>query len=416
MDKKITIQENHKALQTSSNLLILDVQSDARPTKPLLHKQSRFLYILEGEGKIKIEDNVYDLHPRTVISMLPWQVSEIVEVREELTYYLLVFDFNMMNLSFKNELNINNDPTELINALYRNHHAIYDVEVTDKILRILEDIREEVGIYNLTLEHDGSSDKYRSIYLVSKLSELVVIYLRYFDRSYEKEEADFSIDKLSTYMFLNSSKDLSLKILSKVFLRSESYISKYLSRVTGLGFYDFLDEIRMYKANYLLCHTNMTLNEIAAYLNYSDGAALTKKYHDYYNMGTKDYRRVHHAEEKLLGIRFDERYVKILDYVYDHYMEDMDINSVAQAFETNAKMINSACAYYLEMDFYSFLNQVRVRKACDLLVRTHFPIMEIAMMVGYNTMKTFHRHFTKILHVNPQEFRDAHQKEEDEAF
>lgn len=411
MSKKITIQENHQALQTSSEVLILDVQSDSQPTQPLLHKQSRFLYILEGEGKIKIEDNVYELHPNTVISMLPWQVSEIIEVTKQLTYYLLVFDFNMMNLYFKNEMNVNSDNTEVIHSLYHNNIAVYDPKVCEKFLNIFEDIREEVGIISLNLDTAAPAKRFQTIYLISKLSELIVIYLRYLEGHHVNDAKDSPVESIFFYMFLNSSKDLNLKLLSKVFLKSESYISKYICEVTGLKLNDFLDEIRMYKANHLLRHTNMTLKDIARYLNYSDPAVLTRKFNENYNMGTKAYKRAANVEEKLLDIRFDERSTKILNYVYENYQEDIDINTVAEIFDTNPRMINGIVRYYLESDFYSFLNQVRIRKACDLLVETTFPIMEIALMVGYNTTKTFNRNFTKILTMNPQQFRETYQKE-----
>lgn len=411
MSKKITIQENHQALQTSSEVLILDVQSDSQPTQPLLHKQSRFLYILEGEGKIKIEDNVYELHPNTVISMLPWQVSEIVEVTKQLTYYLLVFDFNMMNLYFKNEMNVNSDNTEVIHSLYHNNIAVYDPKVCEKILNIFEDIREEVGIFSLNLDTASPAKSHQTVYLSSKLSELIVIYLRYLEGNHINDAKDFPVESIFFYMFLNSSKDLNLKLLSKVFLKSEGYISKYICDVTGLKLNDFLDEIRMYKANHLLRHTNMTLKDIAKYLNYSDPAVLTRKFKENYNMGTKAYKRAANVEEKLLDMRFDERSTKILNYVYENYQEDIDINTVAEKFGTNPRMINDIIRYYLESDFNSFLNQVRIRKACDLLAETTFPIMEIALMVGYNTTKTFNRNFTKILTMNPQQFRETYQKE-----
>lgn len=411
MNKKITIQENHQALQSGSEVLILDLQSDSHPTRPLLHKQSRFLYILDGEGKIKIEDNVYELRPNTVISMLPWQVSEIIEVKRQLTYYLLVFDFNMMNLYLKNEFNVKNDNSEIINSLYRNNGAVYDQKVCEQFLKIFEEIREEIGICGFTFDAESPSNKYQSIYLVSKLSELVVLYLRYLDNSYLKENKDFSIENIFIYMFLNSSKDLNLKLLSQIFKKSESYISKYICEVTGLGFNDLLDEIRIYKAIYLLRNTNMTLKDIARYLNYSDSSTLTRKFHENYNMGTKAYKRATNVEEKLLDIRFDERSKKILNYVYDNYQDDIDINHAAEEFDVSPQMINNIVRYYLEMDFYSFLNLVRVRKACDLLVNTSFPIMEIALMVGYNTSKTFNRNFTKILNMNPQQFRETYQKE-----
>ena len=43
--------------------------------------------------------------------------------------------------------------------------------------------------------------------------------------------------------------------------------------------------------------------------------------------------------------------------------------------------------YYIEKNFYNFLNQIRIRKACDLLTETELPITDISALVGYNSTK-----------------------------
>lgn len=99
--KKIKIQEQFHEFVDKNFIFAFDIQSDSHPTDPLLHKNSRFLYILEGSGKIKISNNIYDLSPDTIIEIAPWQISEIVEVETELIYYLLVYDFNFINFYIK---------------------------------------------------------------------------------------------------------------------------------------------------------------------------------------------------------------------------------------------------------------------------------------------------------------------------
>ena len=73
--KFVTLQDSFSQNLNESNLISFDIQTDSGKTLPLMHKHSRFLYILEGAGKIKIQDKVYDMAPGTVISILPWQTS-----------------------------------------------------------------------------------------------------------------------------------------------------------------------------------------------------------------------------------------------------------------------------------------------------------------------------------------------------
>src|SRR5699024_6205914 len=103
------------------------------------------------EGKIKIQDRIYKMTSGTVISILPWQTSEIIEVAGKITYYLLVYNFNLVNIYMKSQMNLNKEDLSFIKSLYNSESALYDPEAVDKIERIFEDIREEIGVHSLSL-------------------------------------------------------------------------------------------------------------------------------------------------------------------------------------------------------------------------------------------------------------------------
>ena len=265
--KYVTLQDSFSSSLTGSNLISFDIQADDGKTLPLMHKHSRFLYILEGEGKIKIQDRVYKMAPDTVISILPWQTSEIIEVDDKLTYYLLVYNFNLVNVYMKSQMNIDNEDLDFISSLYKSESALYDLEANEKILAIFEDIKKEVGVHSLNLIIH-TKKKFSTVYLMCKITELLILYIRYInDADNFGESIAAKKENIFMYIFLNSSKDISLEVLSKIFLMSESAISQYIKDVTGLGFLDILHEIRIYKANFLLSHSDMTLREIAKAVN-----------------------------------------------------------------------------------------------------------------------------------------------------
>lgn len=137
--KKVKIQEQFQEFIDDNYVFVFDVQSDSKATEPLLHKYSRFLYVLEGKGRININNKIYDLEPNTVIQIAPWQISEIVEVEEELVYYLLVYNFNLVNLYMKKDFNLDNKEIMIINALYNNNTVALppsDLKKSSKYLKI----------------------------------------------------------------------------------------------------------------------------------------------------------------------------------------------------------------------------------------------------------------------------------------
>lgn len=405
--KKIKIQEQFHEFVDKNFIFAFDIQSDSHPTEPLLHKNSRFLYILEGSGKIKISNNIYDLSPDTIIEIAPWQISEIVEVETELIYYLLIYDFNFINFYIKKEYNLDSDKLNIITSFYENNTVSPSESDLKKIRKIFEDIREEFGINSLTSYHNTKS--YTKIYALSLLIELLALYLR--NTTGENEEkANLTPDMIFMYMFLNCSKDITLNVISKVFYMSESSISRYITNLTGLGFYELLQEMKLFKARFLFANTNLSTRNIAYILNYSDPSMLSKKFHAIYNMKIKDYKKSFVPEESLVNLRLDRNSLKIIDYMYDNYAEDIDIVSVSEMFDMYPKNINDTLNYYVEKNFNSFLNQIRIYKSCGLLTKTDLTISEIAISVGYNSTKTYLRHFNSFLGVNPSEFRKNYMK------
>lgn len=406
--KYITLQDSFSSSMTESNLISFDIQSDNGSTLPLMHKHSRFLYILEGEGKIKIQDKVYKMAPGAVISILPWQTSEIIEVEKNISYYLLVYNFNLINIYTKSQLNLNKEEVDFIKCLYSSESALYDLEACDKIEEIFEDIRKEVGVHSLNLIIH-TKKKFSTIYLMCKISELLIIFMRYInDDDTFGESIAARPENIFMYMFLNSSKDISLEVLSKIFLMSESAISQYIKDVTGLGFLDILHEIRIYKAKFLLSHTDMTLKEIANAVHYSDPAQLSKVFQSKQAISTKDFRRLNQLLEGKESFTFKPEDLKLIDFVNENYAEDIDIMEVSKKFDITPRNINKIFVYFMEQNFYSYLHQVRVHAACDLLVNTDEPITDIAIGVGYNSPKTLLRNFLKHLGMTPSEFRSGH--------
>ncbi|MDD7462907.1 MAG: AraC family transcriptional regulator [Anaerococcus sp.] len=405
--KKVKIQEQFQEFIDDNYVFVFDVQSDSKATEPLLHKYSRFLYVLEGKGKININNKIYDLEPDTVIQIAPWQISEIVEVEEELVYYLLVYNFNLVNLYMKKDFNLDNKEIMIINALYNNNTVALPPSDLKKIKQIFENIREEFGIYSFGRQKDQGA--FTKIYGISLLTELLALYLRNTNGETDPTNKP-SPDMIFMYMFINSSKDITLKVMSKIFYMSESSISRYITKLTGLGFYELLQEMKLFKARFLFSNTNLTAKDIAYTLNYSDPSMLSKKFQEKYKIGIKEFKDSVVPKDSVMNIKLEYDALKIINYIYDNYEEDIDITSVSEIFNLYPNNINNMLTYYVEKSFNDFLNQIRIYKACDLLTETDLQIADIASLVGYNSTKTFLRNFKKLLDMNPSEFRERYFK------
>lgn len=404
-NRKIEIQKTFNRQDKEGDIISFDVEVDYTKTTPLLHKESRFLYILEGEGKIKVLDREFDLRPGVIIALLPWQISEIIEITKPLSYYLLVYSFEVLNEVIKKTLNVSNENIDMISLLYNNNFVVPNEIELKKMRTIFEDIRDEVGIRSMVVSEQA---EYSSIYMISKLAELIVLYLRNIPEK-KHEHKDYSplpSEEIFQYMYLNSKRKITLEEMSKIFCMSESSISRYIYSLTGLGFYDLLQEMKLNKVIYFLLYTDLTLDEIADILNYTDAAHLSRVFKDQKGIGTKKFKDSYQNINNITHIKHDENTGNMVKYIYKNYAKNLHIGNISKMFDLTPPAINEALSYLVEMNFSNFLNNLRIKRAAELLIETEKPIIEIALEVGYNSSKTFSRNFIKFMKVNPGEFRN----------
>lgn len=62
----------------------------------------------------------------------------------------------------------------------------------------------------------------------------------------------------------------------------------------------------------------------------------------------------------------------------------------------------------LGMSFYDYVNQCRIRDACDLLINTEKTVIEISEDVGFNAKSTFNTSFKKVTDQTPTQWRMTH--------
>jgi len=97
---------------------------------------------------------------------------------------------------------------------------------------------------------------------------------------------------------------------------------------------------------------------------------------------------------------------RILDYIHDNYSDPtLSLSRVASAFFLNASYLGQRFRLQTGVKFTDYLNQYRIVKACDLLLKTQYLTYEISEMVGFANINYFHRVFKRITGVGTEEYR-----------
>lgn len=376
-----------------------------KPTQALLHQQSRFLIISEGNAKIKIQGRIYNIKAGDLVCILPYQYSEITNVSCPLVFKKIIFNFELFNELIKVHLNLFNEDIELINLFTKNNIVNCDKETFIEVNRIFDKLKLELGSESINV-YKKHNYNFSAIYISSQVLELISIFER--QASPNTSDVDKYVEHenfIIQYIYLNLSQKLTLKDLSKLFYMSESNISSYIYKMTGLYFSDLIFQMKIARVKNFLLYTNMDLEELSIILGYSDSSHISKVFANETNTNISEYRKVYKKINTICKIKESEISYKIVDYIYTNYNEDLNSKDVSNKFGINAIELNYHLKYLVEKNFECFLNYVRITKSVKLLLHTEDTISQIAYQVGYNSIRTFNRNFKKFYNTNPAKFR-----------
>jgi YesN/AraC family two-component response regulator len=90
----------------------------------------------------------------------------------------------------------------------------------------------------------------------------------------------------------------------------------------------------------------------------------------------------------------------------EHYLNpDFKLKDLAQLISLSKHQTSLVLNQELEMDFNTYINTLRIKKAQQLLAsKKGLQIGEVMYQVGFNNSTTFNRAFKKNTHLTPREF------------
>lgn len=407
MEKPIKIQELLSMDRMSNMLCSFEIDRISEDASPLIHPMSRLWLVTEGEGELLLNNKKYALKKGTLVSILPWQISELVNVREPIQLYVVEYYYDGVMEILKTFYNPDETQISVVECLENTPVFYAGEEQYEEVIRTFHQLRKEI---NQLEEHRAKKDNvdYQNegignLYLTNKLIEILIYFLRSPRTGVLDEDLDST--EILRYMFKNLSEKLTTTTLAQRFYMSESSIRSYIKRTTGMSFTDLLNEMRVGKTiNYLL-YTDFTMNELAEILGFVDDAHVCNVFRDRMGMKTSEFRDTYQMVAGKCHFRDREIFYKMVEYIYRNHMEDLTAQSVSMEFHTTAKELNRILQYQVERNFNDFLNYVRVNHAARLLLETDKSILTIALEVGYKTEKTLSRNFLKVHGISPGKFR-----------
>lgn len=104
-----------------------------------------------------------------------------------------------------------------------------------------------------------------------------------------------------------------------------------------------------------------------------------------------------------------------LDFIEDNYMQQFTIEHLADLCHWSPTHFRRVFHDIMGTSPLDYVNNTRITKSCNLLRSTEESILDISEMVGFHSVSSYNRYFTKIMQMSPREYRKQMQQSDKRA-
>ena len=100
---------------------------------------------------------------------------------------------------------------------------------------------------------------------------------------------------------------------------------------------------------------------------------------------------------------------RILKYCDENYLsENISLDTISKALGINRHHISHLISDNLNVNFSTYISELRINHACRLLDTTNMSITGISMECGFGSIRNFNRIFMKLKGVTPGDYKSRH--------
>ena len=110
------------------------------------------------------------------------------------------------------------------------------------------------------------------------------------------------------------------------------------------------------------------------------------------------------------AIKDTSRYEVIKNWIRIHSYENLNVAQVAAHFEISPTYLTHLFHIHDQTTTISFINQVRIQQAQELLLTTDMSVKQIALTLHFDNEKYFYRVFKKVTGTTANRYRNAYNK------
>jgi len=96
---------------------------------------------------------------------------------------------------------------------------------------------------------------------------------------------------------------------------------------------------------------------------------------------------------------------KVVAHVNEHYAEDLSVGEMSNLVGMSESAFSRFFSKATGLTFTTFVNRLRVNRACQLLMERDSYVSSVCYAVGFNNVANFNRRFLEVKGMTPTQFR-----------
>ncbi len=262
--------------------------SEGFPVRPHWHYYMEIIIMIEGHICVESEKNTSILGPGDIFVFCPKMIHSMTSCNgEDFLYGVLKFDIG--------RISIQGSSTPSMRLLFESARLSENVSLHFKS----EDLpgTRMLDLFNSCEEELAKRNYGYDMVLHSNICEFLIRLIRVMrERGFNTDSAilniahNTTVDTITEYIDAHSSEKLSINTLAELCNMSYSYFAKSFRQIYGRTCTDYIEFIRISKAEDLLLYTDFDLTYISLETGFSDCSHLIKTFKKWKGITPKQYR------------------------------------------------------------------------------------------------------------------------------
>lgn len=366
-----------------------------RKSEKLVHRDEiECIYVISGQGELRINGSTFSISEGTLVLLMPYHIHGFqLQKGKTLEIYRITFSIGLLLLTSTNR------KAYLKEMKYANQKLP---------IMVLNERQKKQVVFTC---EEVYWEKQQASENTDALNLMLISLLMYIFQKNQVPEKQLSKNirwEILELLQLQHQNQLTIKQIAQQLKLTPQKVQQALVQLTGVGFIENLNRVRMRNAVALLQFEELSINQISKICGYQTEANFYKVFKRFLGVTPLRYRK-NGMPLSFVQTRMDAWEIYI--YVQRNYKRDIRLKTAAKELNISEKRINYLLEEAFDKGFKEILLASRLLLAKNLLITLDQTVKEVSQQVGFNDPAVFSRNFKHCYGQTPKQYTLKHKQQ-----